>query len=105
MGPFPASVNMPTQLQRRWSWSDTFIGRAIIAYYSITVSPETMLEFKFVNSSFADIVPVEGIFDGLFFGFKKINEDEWDRAGAYVLRRIINSDGSEGPFWKIYRVV
>jgi len=59
-----------------------------------------MLEFKFANSSYADITPVADVLKGELFGFKKINEDEWDRVDTYILRRVINPDGTEGPYWQ-----
>lgn len=99
---FPTSVHVPTNLQRRWSWSDTFKARAIIMYYSMTAPPEETHDFKFKNSSYADIVPVADVISGEF-GFKKMNADEWDRVDTYVLRRVIKVDGAKGPYWQKFR--
>lgn len=99
-GPFPTIVHNPSNKQRRWTWSDTFIGRSIIAYYALTTMPDDGHDFNFANSSYANIIPVADVFgNDTIFGFKKINKDEWDRVGTYILRRVINPDGSAGPFW------
>lgn len=97
--PFPATVPVQNNLQRRWTWSNNLFGRFIQAYYAFDALPRTPLVFRFVNSSYANIVPISGVFSG-DFGFEQINQDEWDRADAgYVLRRIVNADGSQGPFY------
>jgi len=98
--PFPALVPVPNNLQRRWTWSDNFYGRLVQATYAFEALPRTPLEFRFMNNSYAHIKPISSVFVGNF-GFKKINEDEWDRADSgYVLRRVVNADGTEGPFYQ-----
>jgi len=98
--PFPALVPVYNNLARRWTWTDDISGRIVMFYYAFDAEPDSALVFNFTNSSYAQIVPVGGVFDG-FFGFDKINDDEWDRPDAnYILRRIVAEDGSEGPFWQ-----
>lgn len=98
--PYPTTVFAPFLLQRHWSWSDSFFGRAIVAYYAVTEPADTVNQFKFANSSYAGIVPVADVFgENRLFGFRKINADEWDRVDTYTLRRVVNADGTAGPFW------
>merc|ERR1712187_635084 len=99
-GPFPADMPVENSLQRRWTWSNTFIGKGIMAYYAFNNAPDAPLVFRFENSSYASIVPVGGVFSGNF-GFEKINDNEWDRADAnYILRRIVKQDGSPTEYWQ-----
>lgn len=106
--PFPAIVPVFNNMARRWTWTDELFlpsvpflgGRFIMFYYAFDAQPDSPLVFNFTNSSGATIIPVGGVFDGTF-GFNKITDDEWDRPDAnYVLRRIVNGDGTEGPFWQ-----
>merc|ERR1712187_174410 len=95
---FPVEMAVENNMPRRWSWANTFVGKAVMAYYAFDAEPDTPLVFNFTNSSYAKITPVGAVFSG-FFGFEKINEDEWDRPDAnYTLRRVVNADGSAGPF-------
>lgn len=99
--PFPANVPVYNNLKRRWTWTDGFSGRVVMAYYAFDATPEDPLVFEFKNSSYAVIAPVGGVFGDGVFEFKKINSNEWDRPDAnYILRRIVNADGSAGPFWQ-----
>merc|ERR1712232_670919 len=95
---FPTVIRFPTSQPRHWTWSDTFIGRAIMAYYAFDSTSDAEQVFNFTNSSYADIVPIASVFSGVF-GFEKINEDEWDRVDTYVLRRIVAPNGSATRFW------
>lgn len=98
--PFPAEVPVKNNLARRWTWTDDISGRVVMAYYAFDAAPDSALVFNFTNSSYATIEPVGGVFDDTVFGFKKINENEWDRPDAnYILRRIVSADGSKGPFY------
>jgi len=98
--PFPSIVPVYNNMQRRWTWTDGIIGRFVMAYYAFDATAESPLTFNFTNSSSASIIPVGGVFNGNF-GFHKINDNEWDRPDAnYILRRIVDGDGSEGPFWQ-----
>jgi hypothetical protein len=96
---YPAWMRAPSNLQRHWTWSDDFVGRAIVAYYMWTTTPDSGHQYNFTNSSYADIVPVAGVFGDAIFGFKNINDNEWDRVGTYVLRRIVSADGEATRFW------
>jgi len=98
--PFPVDVPVFNNRARRWTWTDGLTGRLIMFYYAFDAHVESEAIFQFQNSSYANIVPVGGVFSG-DFGFDKINDDEWDRPDAnYVLRRVVNGDGTEGPFWQ-----
>jgi hypothetical protein len=98
--PFPAMVPVFNNLKGRWTWTDDISGRFVMAYYAFDSDPLSSLDFNFTNSSYARINPVGAVFGDGYFGFKKINKDEWDRPDAnYILRRIVNADGSEGQFW------
>lgn len=100
--PFPAKVPVFNNMARRWTWTDSLMGRIVMAYYAFDAQPDSPLVFQFSNSTDATIEPVGGVFDGTSdFGFHKINDNEWDRPDAgYILRRIVNGDGSQGPFWQ-----
>eukprot|EP00930_Biecheleria_cincta_P005122 TRINITY_DN106046_c0_g1_i1.p1 TRINITY_DN106046_c0_g1~~TRINITY_DN106046_c0_g1_i1.p1 ORF type:complete len:293 (-),score=40.49 TRINITY_DN106046_c0_g1_i1:139-1017(-) len=100
--PFPAKVPVYNNMQRRWTWTDSFMGRVIMAYYAFDAQPDSPLVFDFTNSTDATIEPIGGVFDDTgLFRFHKISDNEWDRPDAgYVLRRIVNGDGSQGLFWE-----
>ena len=100
--PFPVEVPVYTSLPRHWSYSDDWLGRGAMAYYAFFSNVMTPSTFRFQNSTSANILPVSGIFENWgTFGFHKINNNEWDRPDASnIMRRIINADGSKGPFWQ-----
>jgi hypothetical protein len=95
---YPLIMEAPSSMPRRWTWSDTFVGRAIIFYYMWTTFPEETHVYNFTNNTYADIVPVAGVISGLF-GFKNINANEWDRVETYTLRRIVDGEGKPTKFW------
>lgn len=102
--PYPTTVEVPTSQMGRWSWSDNFLGRGIMAYYAFTSNPDEKQQFQFKNSTYADIIPVGDVFkvsdENAKFGFKYMNANEWDRVDTYVLRRIIYGNGTAHPqFW------
>mmetsp|Transcript_114771 Transcript_114771/g.203309 ORF Transcript_114771/g.203309 Transcript_114771/m.203309 type:complete len:263 (+) Transcript_114771:92-880(+) len=97
--PYPTSVFNPSSKKGRWTWSDDFAGRFIIAYYSLTESPEVEHNFSFVNSTYASIIPIADVFGSTLFGFKYIDKDAWDRVDTYILHRVVAANGSAGPYW------
>lgn len=102
--PFPAVVHVYNNYARRWTWTDGFVGRLVMAYYAFDAKPESPLTFTFTSDAKATIDPVGGVFEAgghQLFYFNKISNNEWDRPDAnYVLRRIVEADGSPGPFWE-----
>eukprot|EP00929_Paragymnodinium_shiwhaense_P120463 TRINITY_DN92415_c0_g1_i1.p2 TRINITY_DN92415_c0_g1~~TRINITY_DN92415_c0_g1_i1.p2 ORF type:complete len:163 (-),score=14.52 TRINITY_DN92415_c0_g1_i1:419-907(-) len=100
-GPYPATMKVPSNMARRWTYTDTFLARCIIFYYSMTSVPEEHHIYEFKNSSYADIVPVGDVYGDSKFGFKELADpNEWDRVDAYTLRRIILPNGTAHPeFW------
>merc|ERR1712012_1162372 len=93
-------MSVPTKKQRRWTWSDTFIARGIIAYYMLTTTPETTHLYNFTNNSFAYIVPVADVFGDDLFGFEKTDDpNEWDRVDTYKLHRIVSANGKATEYW------
>jgi len=102
--PFPSSVPVYNNMARRWTWTDNIAGRIVMAYYAVDAKPDSPLVFNFTNKTSARIIPVGGVNSGKTFGFQKISDNEWDRPDAnYVLRRIVNADGTAGPFWKKFK--
>ncbi|CAJ1461689.1 unnamed protein product [Effrenium voratum] len=99
--PFPSDVLVPTNRAGQWSYSDSFFARIVMAFYSFTSFVEETHDFRFFNDSFAEIAPVsEAVFSEDFL-FTKINADEWDRGGVYIMRRVIYEDGTPHPqFWQ-----
>merc|ERR1712113_368958 len=88
--PFPATVPVFNNLAARWTWTDDFWGRIVMAYYAFDSTPNDPLVFHFTNSASASIVPVGSVFGDGNFGFHKIDENAWDRPDAnYILHRII----------------
>jgi len=97
---FPLIMTAPSNKQRRWTWSDTLTGRGIIAYYMLTTTPETTHLYEFTDSSYANIVPVAGVFGDGVFGFRKTNDsNEWDRVDTYKLHRIVSANGTATELW------
>lgn len=96
-GPFPAHLMMPTNLAGQWTWSDSIFGRIVMGWYNFISTVDETHDFMFVNSSYAEIDPVdETTFGDNIFPFEKISDDEWLRE-VYVLRRIIYEDGTPHP--------
>lgn len=101
--PFPAAVVVPDSKARRWTWSDNFFGRAVMAWYEFETNSDAVHVFNFTNSSSATIDPVSATFgkDPTLFHFDKIDDDQWSRPDAhYILQRIVKADGSAGPYWQ-----
>ena len=101
MAPYPTTVKNPSSLAGHWSWSDNFLGRGIMLFYSFTSSAEATHDFFFFNKTYAEIRPVAGaVFGDNPFPMRFINDDEWDRVGSYILRRVVYGDGTPHPvFW------
>mmetsp|Transcript_36682 Transcript_36682/g.87624 ORF Transcript_36682/g.87624 Transcript_36682/m.87624 type:complete len:264 (-) Transcript_36682:182-973(-) len=102
LAPYPTTVSNPSNMAGRWSWADSLPGRFIMMHYAFTSFAEEAQEFFFQNKTFANIgvIAEEAWGEGSTFPMEKINEDEWDRVGSYVLRRIVYGDGSPHPvFW------
>mmetsp|Transcript_100468 Transcript_100468/g.199493 ORF Transcript_100468/g.199493 Transcript_100468/m.199493 type:complete len:271 (-) Transcript_100468:273-1085(-) len=98
--PYPTVVKVPFSNRRHWSWSDSFVGRFIVAYYALTEPATPKHEFEFANNSYANIVPLADVFDdNNIFGFSYLGKNEWDRVDTYILRRVVYGNGTATPFW------